>query len=164
MKYKIGDKVKIKSIDWWINNKINGRVKCKYFDFVKGMDEFCGKTITIKGVHEASHYYTISEDDEFWSWTDEMIEGFASEIENNKYFEEDKHYNMLNIVLKYIKEEMYIEPVEYSSVSLEEEFSDPEHIVGFRLIINEKDPGIVVWYADLNKWLVNKIIKSGIEI
>ena len=164
MKYKVGDKVKIKNIDWYNNNKIHGRVNCGYWDFVNGMDKFCGKTMTIKEVNKDSHCYTISEDDELWSWTDEMIEGFASEIEDNKYFAEDKQYNMLNIVLKYIKEEMYIEPVEYSSVSLEEEFSDPEHIVGYRLIINEKDPGIVVWYADLNKWLINKINESGIKI
>lgn len=166
MKYKVGDKVRIKSLDWYNKNKDkDGDVVLTTHLFTPGMSQFCGKVMTIEDVFEDiddNVVYYMEEID--YDWTDEMIEGFASEIEDNKYFEEDKHYNMLNIVLKYIKEEMYIEPVEYSSVSLEEEFSDPEHIVGYRLIINEKDPGIVVWYADLNKWLVNKIIKSGIEI
>ena len=32
------------------------------------------------------------------------------------------------------------------------------------LYINDKETDIVVWYADLNEWLVKKIIESGIEI
>ena len=71
---------------------------------------------------------------------------------------------MIRYVLKYLKEEMYIEPVENSVVRLEEECADSEHIIGYRLIINEKETDIVVWYADLNEWLVKKIIESGIEI
>ena len=71
---------------------------------------------------------------------------------------------MTRYVLKYLKEEMYIEPVENSVVRLEEEWTDSEHIIGYRLIINEKETDIVVWYADLNEWLVKKIIESGINI
>ena len=72
--------------------------------------------------------------------------------------------NMIRYVLKYLKEEMYIEPVENSVVRLAEEWADSEHIIGYRLIINEKETDIVVWYADLNEWLVKKIIESGIKI
>ena len=71
---------------------------------------------------------------------------------------------MIRYVLKYLKEEMYIEPVENSVVRLEEEWADSEHTIGYRLIINEKETDIVVWYADLNEWLVKKIIESGIKI
>lgn len=71
---------------------------------------------------------------------------------------------MIRYVLKYLKEEMYIEPVENSVVRLDEEWADSEHIIGYRLIINDKETDIVVWYADLNEWLVKKIIESGIEI
>ena len=71
---------------------------------------------------------------------------------------------MIRYVLKYLKEEMYIEPVENSVVRLAEEWADSEHIIGYRLIINEKETDIVVWYADLNEWLIKKIDKLGIEI
>lgn len=71
---------------------------------------------------------------------------------------------MIRYVLKYLKEEMYIEPVENSVVRLDEEYADAETPIGYRLIINEKETDIVVWYADLNEWLVKKIIESGIEI
>ena len=50
---------------------------------------------------------------------------------------------MIRYVLKYLKEEMYIEPVENSVVRLDEEWSDAEHMVGYRLIINDKETDIV---------------------
>ena len=71
---------------------------------------------------------------------------------------------MIRYVLKYLKEEMYIEPVENSVVRLDEEFADTETPIGYRLVINEKETDIVVWYADLNEWFVKKIDKLGIEI
>ena len=75
---------------------------------------------------------------------------------------------MIRYVLKYLKEEMYIEPVENSVVRLDEEWADSEHIIGYRLIINEKETDIVVWYADLNEWLVKKyedlLVKYNNEI
>ena len=71
---------------------------------------------------------------------------------------------MIRYVLKYLEEEMYIRPVDKAVVRLAEEWADSEHIIGYRLIINEKETDIVVWYADLNEWLVKKIIESGIEI
>ena len=71
---------------------------------------------------------------------------------------------MTRYVLKYLEEEMYIRPVDKAVVRLAEEWADSEHIIGYRLIINEKETDIVVWYADLNEWLVKKIIESGINI
>ena len=71
---------------------------------------------------------------------------------------------MTRYVLKYLEEEMYIRPVDKAVVRLDEEFADTATPIGYRLIINEKETDIVVWYADLNEWLVKKIIESGIEI
>ena len=71
---------------------------------------------------------------------------------------------MTRYVLKYLEEEMYIRPVDKAVVRLAEEWTDSDHIIGYRLIINEKETDIVVWYADLNEWFVKKIIESGIKI
>lgn len=71
---------------------------------------------------------------------------------------------MTKYVLKYLEEEMYIRPVDNAVVRLNEEMFDSYHAIGYRLIINEKETDIVVWYADLNEWLIKKIIESGIEI
>jgi hypothetical protein len=71
---------------------------------------------------------------------------------------------MTRYVLKYLEEEMYIRPIDKAVVRLGEEYADAETPIGYRLIINEKETDIVVWYADLNEWLVKKIIESGIKI
>ena len=80
LKYKVGDKVRIKSIDWYNENKdADGKVKCGGYTFTYPMTKCCGKTITIKYVNIKDCYYVIYEDDGFRSWTDEMIEGLVEE-------------------------------------------------------------------------------------
>lgn len=62
---------------------------------------------------------------------------------------------MTKYVLDYLREELFIEPVEFTHIGLEEEY-EGEVPIGYRLILNNKDVDIVVWYADLNKWFINK--------
>ncbi len=81
MKYKVGDKVRIKSIAWYNENKSksHGTVVCggKYFDY--DMREWCGKTMTIIAAHETCYSYIMKEDGRKHFWTDEMIEGLVEE-------------------------------------------------------------------------------------
>ena len=52
LKYKPGDVVVIKSIDWYNDNKDeNGNVVLPYIDFTKSMSHFCGKAVTISSIH-----------------------------------------------------------------------------------------------------------------
>lgn len=67
MKYKVGDKVRIKSRDKLI--AICGSNK----DMLK----YAGKEAAIKTKHQ--YYYEIDIDRKSWGWTDEMIEGLATE-------------------------------------------------------------------------------------
>ena len=82
MKYNVGDRVRIKSLDWYNANKSksHGTVICggKYFDY--DMREWCGKTMTILEAYQT--FYIMEEDWAKNSWTDEMIEGLVEE-ENN---------------------------------------------------------------------------------
>ena len=89
MKYKPGDKVRIKSLDWYNENKNEiGRI---YGDssavFIRTMSKFCGQTVTIS---EAAYdiygcdAYGILEDNNEYSWTDYMIEGLADESKEKK--------------------------------------------------------------------------------
>jgi hypothetical protein len=59
-------------------------------------------------------------------------------------------------VLDYLREEMYIEPVAGTVISLEEEEVESCTPIGYRLVLNGKETDIVVWYADLNSWLIKK--------
>ena len=71
MKYKIGDKVRVKSLDWYNENKNQtGQVQCLGEIFLEEMSKFCGKLVTIHSI--AKHGYHINEDD--YIWTDDMFE------------------------------------------------------------------------------------------
>lgn len=81
MKYNVGDKVRIKSLDWYNENKDeDGIVELSTHIFTPGMSQFCGKVVTIEDVFEDiddNVVYYIEEID--YDWTDEMIEGHYEE-------------------------------------------------------------------------------------
>lgn len=99
MKFKVGDKVKIKSLDWYNENKAeDGRVYCdSYAIFIQIMSNFCGQTVTISEV--VDDVYGILEDDGEYSWADYMIEGLTDEIQ-------DKMVS-LEAVCKFLDEHLY---------------------------------------------------------
>ena len=76
MKYKVGDKVRIKSLDWYNENK-NHCGEIPLFKsrglFVPDMSRHCNNIMTIKDICYGT-CYRMKED--FWNynWTDEMIE------------------------------------------------------------------------------------------
>ena len=78
MKYKVGDKVKIKSLDWYNENKDKrGHVDYGKHLFYFLMSQYCGKIFTISNVY--SDYYLMSENKYEYRWTDDMIEGLVEE-------------------------------------------------------------------------------------
>ena len=78
MRYKPLDKVRIKSLDWYNENKDEyGVVSCGEQNFVKGMKKFCSKTLTIS--EDAGDGFLMLEDYNGYVWTDEMIEGLVEE-------------------------------------------------------------------------------------
>ena len=87
MKYKVGDKVRIKSIDWY-NRYTNGtEVDCGAYPFTSDMKEFCGQERIIANVCQEC-YLLLGVDDNF-VFTDEMIEGLVEDIitTNEQLFE-----------------------------------------------------------------------------
>ena len=72
MRFKVGDRVRIKSLDWYNENKtIHGDIWFDNAVFVGGQSLYCGCELTIRLVINDS-YYVIEND---YYWTDEMIEG-----------------------------------------------------------------------------------------
>ena len=79
MKYKVGDKVRVRT----------DLVDCKNYgeiNYVSDMDEWKGKVVTISFVGN-DNYYEIEEDTEKWAWSDEMFENVDK---NKKYKIGDK--------------------------------------------------------------------------
>lgn len=77
MKYKVGDKVKIRED---LHEGYGYKLFCS-----NDMVLYKGKTVTIEKVFDG--YYYIKED-LMWCWTDDMIEGLASEVETKKNIKE----------------------------------------------------------------------------
>ena len=74
MKYKKGDKAKIRSRQWYDDHKGDDGIIWNVVSnsFVPGMAKLCGKIATIIEVHNT--YYYIDIDNEFYCWTDGMFE------------------------------------------------------------------------------------------
>ena len=73
MKFKVGDKVKIKCFDWYNENKDTDRcVHCGDRVFDNYMSVFCGSVVTICGV--SLYGYDIREDMCCRTWTEDMFE------------------------------------------------------------------------------------------
>ena len=86
MKYKVGDKVRIKSLDWYNENKDNLSF---YTDSMALC--FANEIVTIKSYGRYPDTYRIDEDEGDFLWTDEMIEGLVEE-EEIEFTEEDKYW------------------------------------------------------------------------
>ena len=80
MKYKVGDKIKIKSIDWY-----NHQVKDKDGDipinsvnyntyFTKDMSNYCSKEAKIEDIRIDDNIYFLDVDKRCYEWTDEMLD------------------------------------------------------------------------------------------
>jgi hypothetical protein len=85
MKYKVGDKVRVKSLEWYNKNKNNlETVKCSFdLHFIPEMVELCGCIVTIKAIY--SRTYKIKESE--YSWTDDMFEGLVEDTIQPVVFE-----------------------------------------------------------------------------
>ena len=75
MKLKVGDKVRIKSLDWYNANKDGlGNVRCKNMNRVimtKSKSKWCGQIMTIC---HSSWGYTMVEDEGKYLWIDDLFE------------------------------------------------------------------------------------------
>lgn len=73
MKYKVGDKVKIKSLVWYNKNRNEySSVVQNGISFTYSMSEYCGKTSIITA--ESNGHYILSIDSSRWFWYDWMFE------------------------------------------------------------------------------------------
>lgn len=87
MKYKVGDRVRIKSIDWYNKNKnIFGQVWTNSLSgeyaicFDHDNAKYCGKVLTIAAV-EPENYAMVGNK---YAWTDEMIEGLVEDAKTDE--------------------------------------------------------------------------------
>ena len=93
MKYKVGDRVRIKSLDWYNENKDqHGKVACGYHVFTEDMSKFCGCTMI---VCSRSNLGVMTMGGSASYWTDEMIEGLADAEPQDKMISLNKACKVL---------------------------------------------------------------------
>lgn len=75
MKYNIGDKVKVKSQEWYEDHaNYISEVECGTTVFIPDMKSYCGTTVTIMKRFSHIKCYAIKEDNGVHYWNDEMFE------------------------------------------------------------------------------------------
>lgn len=91
LKYKIGDKVKVKSHEWYEDNaNYLSEIECGNTVFIPDMKCYCGTTVTIMKRFSHIKCYAIEEDNGVHYWSDEMFEDntdmkeFAAKVLNIK--------------------------------------------------------------------------------
>ena len=100
LKYKVGDKVRIKSIDWYNENKASDdEIRCYPTWFGKKQSEWCNKIMTI--IFVTQDYYRMSEDKGEYFWVDEMIEGLVEEEDVKDMGEVSDGYHTFNELYEY---------------------------------------------------------------
>ena len=72
MKYKVGDKVRIKSLEWYNENNLENGFEIDDVRFDPDMCKYCGKNAII--TVESKVYYKLSIDSGEWFWYDWMLE------------------------------------------------------------------------------------------
>lgn len=109
MKYKVGDKVRIRQWEDMAkefpvddDGDILVRNDCS---FVKQMRHLCGEEYSITSIE--SGFYKLNANEDFWSFTDEMFEdthSYTSRIEIEKIRKISEHYSKRNQLEKSLEE------------------------------------------------------------
>lgn len=76
MRFKVGDKVRVKSLEWYNSNKgRNNFVHCGAQVFIEKMSKFCHQTLTILDIYDDCYLLGNG-----FLWTDEMLEDNGKKI------------------------------------------------------------------------------------
>lgn len=120
-KYKVGDKVRIKSLEWWENNKNeSGVIETSTNSFRPEMTKYCGKETAIIEIGEkrdATEYH-IAIDEGYWYWNEEFLEDATNNEQTSLYTDLANAINKVvidhkqSVMVKEIDGGIIIKPIE----------------------------------------------------
>lgn len=99
MKYEVGDRVRIKSKEWYDANKGSDGIVSTSMKFVKSMVIFCGKEAVVTDVF--NNYYSLNIDDGRYSWDDEMLEDYFLDTPEKLIVSTDLIIDMAEVIKKH---------------------------------------------------------------
>lgn len=108
-KYKIGQKVRVKSLDWYHHNKDSFgsvRIGDKKPKFTYAMSKYCGLVLTIDDHSEYEGEYYMIEDDGVFTWADEMFEGVVDDSQyhpdmSGRYYPDSEPDNIDKYIMRF---------------------------------------------------------------
>lgn len=99
MKYKVGDKVRIKSKEWYDANKGSDGAVSPSTNFLKSMVIFCGKEAVVTDIFD--NCYSLNIDDGDYSWDDEMLEDSLSDTPEKSILSDEMIKDIAEVVKKH---------------------------------------------------------------
>lgn len=84
-KYKVGDKVRVKSKEWYDKNKsTSGTVYTEGENFVDNMAIYCGSVARVTSLHDKDEYF-IDIDNGEWIWHEDTLEDIPTTEQSTLY-------------------------------------------------------------------------------
>ncbi len=108
---KKGDKVRIKSLEWYRDNCSGGGVTTEGNTFVSDMKKYCGREAIITNYFSDTHF-SIDIDGGNWGWTIGMIEVGEGKSNYDDVFKFGEFYVKVDTKDKIIFPEFYNTPEE----------------------------------------------------
>lgn len=108
-KHKVGDKVRVKSKEWWDEQQKDEfySVQCGENVFTKDMVKYCGLEAEIKFSYK--HSYCLDIDNRKYFWTDEMLEDIPTAEQYTLY---NDLANAINKVVSEHQQSVMVEEIE----------------------------------------------------
>lgn len=108
-KHKVGDKVRVKSKEWWDEQQKDEfySVQCGENVFTKDMVKYCGLEAEIK--FSGKHSYCLDIDNRKYCWTDEMLEDIPTAEQYTLY---NDLANAINKVVSEHQQSVMVEEIE----------------------------------------------------
>lgn len=149
-KYKVGDKVRIKSKEWWDAQQKDGfySVQCGENVFTKDMVKYCGLEAEIK--FSCKYSYCLDIDNRKYCWTDEMLEDIPTAEQYTLYTD---LANAINKVVSEHQQSVMVEEIEGGIIikPIEEKEEDLPIDTPCMVSFNEYDEWRLRYYAGNHK-------------
>lgn len=147
MKYKVGDKVRVRQWDDMVKeygfiDSVERDIYIPDCTFVNSMKKFCGSVVTISNIVSNNNRYLIKEDDHLWYWIDEMFEPYKVTLARQADFIDKEAYSKL---IKQLEKQPII-------------FAPKSSIDGFKV-----STGLINNIAKETREMVKKNIETEIE-
>lgn len=143
-KYKVGDKVRVKSKEWWDAQQKDEfySVQCGENVFTKDMVKYCGLEAEIK--FSCKHLYLLDIDNRKYCWTDEMLEDIPTAEQYTLY---NDLANAINKVVSEHQQSVMVEEIESGIIIKPIEKKEEDLPIDTPVMCSNSIQGQAAWFV-----------------